>query len=193
MMRGDEKITLTEIRNFMNGISNSNAEKVTKRDLREYLSAFPVKGQAGKDPSEVKVKKSEVNFLLNGKQEMTATELHELLANTMIEEFDPVEEAFKLLDIDETGFLSVDTFRNIFDKLNLGVIEDNEVKIFNEVADKDGDGKISLSDFRKILEYNIEEEDDDPMAAKPELGYADMEGDMEDMEGDYGEESEEKM
>ena len=193
MMRGDEKITLTEIRNFMNGISNSNAEKVTKRDLREYLSAFPVKGQAGKDPSEVKVKKSEVNFLLNGKQEMTATELHELLANTMIEEFDPVEEAFKLLDIDETGFLSVDTFRNIFDKLNLGVIEDNEVKIFNEVADKDGDGKISLSDFRKILEYNIEEEDEDPMAAKPELGYADMEGDMEDMEGDYGEESEEKM
>ena len=43
-MRGDEKITLNEIRNFMNGISNSSAEKVTKRDLREYLSAFPVKG-----------------------------------------------------------------------------------------------------------------------------------------------------
>jgi len=71
-MRGDEKISLNEIRAFMNGISNSSAEKVTKRDLREYLSAFPVKGQEGKPPGEVKVKKSEVNFLMNGKQEMTA-------------------------------------------------------------------------------------------------------------------------
>ena len=44
MVRGDSMITLQEIRNFMNGISNSSAEKVTKRDLREYLSAFPIKG-----------------------------------------------------------------------------------------------------------------------------------------------------
>ena len=92
---------------------------------------------------------------------MTATELHELLANTMIEEFDPVEEAFNLLDVDGTNFVSVDTFRNIFEKLNLGTIEPNEEKIFNEVADKDGDGKISLDDFRKILEYNVEGEDDE--------------------------------
>lgn len=67
MMRGDEKISIKEIRDFMNGVSNSTAEKVTKRDLREYLSAFPIKGQAGKEPGEVKVKKSEVNFLMNGK------------------------------------------------------------------------------------------------------------------------------
>ena len=67
MMRGDEKISLGEIRNFMNGISQSTAEKINKRDLREYLSAFPVKGGA-----ENKVKKSDVNFLLNGKQEMNA-------------------------------------------------------------------------------------------------------------------------
>ena len=125
-MRGDEKISLQEIRNFMNGISNSQAEKVTKRDLREYLSAFPVKGQTGKEAVNPRVKNSEVNFLLNGKSEMTASELHELLANTMIEEFDPVKEAFKLLDVEENGFLTVDTFKDIFDKLNLGTIEKNE-------------------------------------------------------------------
>lgn len=162
MMRGDEKITLNEIRNFMNGISNSSAEKVTKRDLREYLSAFPVKGAAAAGQSaEPRVKKSEINFLLNGKQEMTATELHELLSNTMIEEFDPVQEAFNLLDVDETGFLTVDTFRNIFEKLQLGTIEPNEEKIFTEVADKDEDGKISIHDFRKILEYNVDGEDEE--------------------------------
>lgn len=197
MMRGDEKITLNEIRNFMNGISNSSAEKVTKRDLREYLSAFPVKGQANGQPGEgVKVKRSEVNFLLNGKQEMTAQELHELLANTMIEEFDPVQEAFNLLDVEGEGYLSVDTFRNIFEKLNLGTIEPNEEKIFNEVADKDEDGRISLDDFRKILEYNVEGEDEDDIDANPgDLNqdvYNDMEGEG-DMGDDYDDEDEEAM
>ena len=163
MMRGDEKITKQEIVNFMNGISNSSAEKVTKRDLREYLGAFPVKGQAA--GAEVKVKKSEVNFLLNGKQEMTATELHELLANTMIEEFDPVQEAFNLLDVEENGLLTVSTFRNIFEKLNLGTIEPNEEKIFMEVADKDGDQFINIDDFRKILEYNVDAEEEEEPAA----------------------------
>ena len=99
--------------------------------------------------------------MLNGKSEMTATELHELLQNTMIEEFDPVEEAFNLLNVEETGVLTVDTFRQIFEKLNLGTIEPNEEKIFLEVADKDGDGVISMEDFRKILEYNVDEDDEE--------------------------------
>jgi len=180
MMRGDEKITITEIRNFMNGISNSSAEKVTKKDLRDYLSAFPVKGQAGGAATENKVKKSEVNFLLNGKQEMTATELHELLKETMIEEFDPVQEAFNLLDVDERGFLDVATFKNIFEKLNLGTIEPNEEKIFLEVADKDNNGVIGIEDFRKILEYNVDGEDDEEAmggAMNQDVYQDDMEGD----------------
>ena len=76
--------------------------------------------------AETKVKKSDINFLLNGKQEMNANELHELLASTMIEEFDPVEEAFKLLDVNEDGFLTIETFESIFEKLELGKIDPNE-------------------------------------------------------------------
>ena len=65
----------------MQQISANGANKVTKRDLREYLSAFPQKQSASKDIDQ-KVKKSEVNFLMNGKQEMEATELYELLKET---------------------------------------------------------------------------------------------------------------
>jgi len=83
------------------------------------------------------------------------------LANTMIEEFDPVEEAFKLLDVENKGKLEVSTFRNIFQKLGLGDIDESEEKIFKEVADKDGDGVISIDDFRKILDYNVEGEDEE--------------------------------
>ena len=116
---------------------------------------------AGKDAAEVKVKKSDVNFLLNGKQDMEASELHNLLANTQIEEFDAVQEAFNLLDVDREGYLTVETFKTIFEKLKLGTIEPNEEKIFREVADFDEDGKISLDDFRKILTYNTGEEEED--------------------------------
>lgn len=130
--------------------------KVNKKDLREYLSAFPAKG-GDRD----KVKKSDLNFLLNGKVEMDAKELYALLQNTKIEDFDPVEEAFNLLDVDNIGYLTVDTFRGIFEKLKLGTIEPTEESIFRKVADADGDGKISLEDFRAILSYNAEEDDGD--------------------------------
>ena len=53
-----------------------------------------------------------------------------------------------MLDVEETGELTVDTFRKIFEKLNLGTIEKNEEAIFRKVADFDNDGKINLADFR---------------------------------------------
>ena len=43
-----------------------------------------------------------------------------------------------MLAVDETH-LTVGTFRNIFEKLQLGTIEPHEEGIFYEVADKDGD------------------------------------------------------
>ena len=49
--------------------------------------------------------------------------------------------------------MTVDTFKNIFEKLKLGTIAPSDVDIFKEVADFDGDGLISLDDFRKILTY----------------------------------------
>ena len=49
MVRGDQKISLREIEDFMKEISAYKTAKVTKKDLREYLSAFPQKGMAGKE------------------------------------------------------------------------------------------------------------------------------------------------
>ena len=132
----------------MKEISAYKTAKVTKKDLREYLSAFPQKGMAGKDASDVKVSKRDVNFLLNGKQDMEATELHNLLANTQIEEFDAIEEAFNLLDVDRQGYLTVDCFKTIFEKLKL-----NQFLIEKPINDTvyislliDNKGKISITD-----------------------------------------------
>ena len=97
---------------------------------------------------------------MNGKHELEAAELYEMLATTQIEEFDAVEEAFKLLDVNKEGHLTVETFKNIFEKLKLGTIASSDVEIFKEVADFDGDGVISLDDFRKILTYKPGEQDE---------------------------------
>ena len=97
---------------------------------------------------------------MNGQQEMDANGLYELLASTQIEDFDAVEEAFKLLDVDGKGYLEVDTFKEIFKNLNLGEIAPSDEEIFREVADFDGDGKINLDDFRQILTYKPGEDKD---------------------------------
>ena len=153
MVRGDEKISLQEIEAFMSEISEFKAHKVTKKDLRNYLGAFPQKTAPGKEPGETKVKKSDINFLMNGKIELEAEDLFKMLQETNIEEFDEVEEAFKLLDVDNQGYLTVETFRSIFEKLGLGSIKEEDEAIFKEVADFDKDGLVSLDDFRQILTF----------------------------------------
>ena len=67
------------------------------------------------------------------------------------EDFDAVEEAFKLLDVENKNYLTVDTFKQIFEKLDLGEIAPSDEDIFKEVADFDGDGVINLDDFRSGL------------------------------------------
>ena len=62
--------------------------------------------------------------------------------------------------MNNTGHLTVETFKNIFEKLKLGTIASSDVDIFKEVADFDGDGVISLEDFRKILTYTPGEAED---------------------------------
>lgn len=145
MVRGDMKITLAEIEEFMREISVFKGTKVNRKELKAYLDAFPQptipevpqgKNAPPKEDPE-KEQKKQVNFLMNGRNELEAQELYDLLATTQIEEFDAVEEAFKLLDVNNTGHLSVDTFKNIFEKLKLGTINPNDVEIFKEVADFD--------------------------------------------------------
>jgi|TARA_B110001450_G_scaffold240269_1_gene248897 Ca2+-binding EF-hand superfamily protein len=149
MIRGDMKVTKTEIEDFLKEISSYQAPKITRKELKTYLEAFPKQ-----------YSQKEIAFLMNGQSEMDANSLYELLASTQIEDFDAVEEAFKLLDVENKGVLTVDTFKEIFKNLNLGEIAPSDEDIFREVADFDGDGLINLSDFRQILTYKPGEDKD---------------------------------
>ena len=148
MTRGDMKVSMQEIEDFMKEISVFKTPKITRKDLKKYLEAFG----NGKTYNP-----KEIAFLMNGKHEIDAQELHELLAGTQIEEFDAVEEAFNLL-LGDSGqkYLTIDTFRTIFKSLNLGEIAPSDEEIFLEVAKANGDksqNMITLEDFRNILTY----------------------------------------
>ena len=136
-------ISVEEVEEFLTEISDYNAPKIKRAELKKYLSSFPKK-----------YSNKEIAFLMNGQYEMEASQLHELLTTTSIEPFDPVEEAFKLLDTEGKGFLSVQTFKEIFQNLGFGEISPSDEDIFKEVADFDGDGMINLEDFRQILQQS---------------------------------------
>ena len=128
---------------------------------------------------------------MNGKKEMDANTLYELLTTTSIEPFDPIEEAFKLLDVENKGFLTVDTFKTIFSNLGFGEITPSDEDIFKEVADFDGDGVINLDDFKKILSQSPEYAERMGLNEMPEDEHEEegefdgMSGDMEDMEAEH--------
>ena len=61
---------------------------------------------------------SELGTLTNNKTELKAKELYDMLKDNELENFDPLEEAFKLLDPDGTGALDIKRLKDLF--LNLG-------------------------------------------------------------------------
>ena len=65
--------------------------------------------------------------------------------------FDPVAEAFKVYDPEGTGYADVDIMRQVFAGLGYADLSGEDLEILVEAADKDGDGLVSLEDFRSML------------------------------------------
>ena len=55
------------------------------------------------------------------------------------------------MDVEAEGFVTIDAFKLIFEKLDLGRIEKQDEDIFKDVTNADDDGRITLENFRKIL------------------------------------------
>lgn len=129
--------------------------KLTVADLKARLGAF-YKNLPSK---EYKALISEPNF--------TKETLRALLANNELGNYDPVKEAFKVYDPQGTGFVDHETLRSIFENLGYGEITDEDLAVLVETADADGDGKISLDDFRGMLSMSKERLQGDAAAAAP--------------------------
>ena len=67
----------------------------------------------------------EYRFLMNNKNEMSFEELHDLLIDNEVKNFDPVAEAFKVYDPENSGFVDTEVLRSIFESLGFGEITDD--------------------------------------------------------------------
>jgi len=66
---------------------------------------------------------------------------------------DPAFEAFKVYDPKNTGFVDVDTLKNIMQQLGYGNMTAEEAASLVKTADWDNDGKVGIEDFRRLLGF----------------------------------------
>merc|ERR1711977_55949 len=129
--------------------------KLNAQDLKQRCSIF-YKTMTPKD----------YKLLVGESGEITLKQLQRLLVQNELEDFDPVKEAFKVYDPNNTGFAEPEILRNIFKQLDYGEITDEDLQVLIQAADVDGDGKISLEDFRGMLKFNKDKDKERDAAAE---------------------------
>lgn len=141
--KGGVAVTEDELRTAFEFFDVDMTGKITLSNLKKRLGVF-YKNLPAK----------EYRFLMNNKNELTFEDLKDLLLENEVKNFDPVAEAFKVYDPDGTGFVDTAVLRTIFKELGFGVVSDDDLQILVETGDVDGDGHISLADFRKMLDFD---------------------------------------
>jgi Ca2+-binding EF-hand superfamily protein len=137
------EITLEEIEKAFRIIDDkSGGQRITLNDLKKRMAIinpnFPL---------------NEIAMLTNGKPEIKAEELYEMLKQNELKDFDPLEEAFKLLDPEGSGQINIPRLKQVFSGLGYGEIDAAQEKILRECLDVDKDGQITLTDFKTIFDY----------------------------------------
>lgn len=74
-----------------------------------------------------------------------------LMNDGQIEEFDKVEEAFKLMDLDKDGFITKTELRQMMSKFG-EILTDEELNAMIDEADTNKDGKVDINEFRALME-----------------------------------------
>lgn len=97
---------------------------------------------------------NEIPALTQGKSEIKAKELYELLKQNELENFDPLQEAFNLLDPNKTDTLDMNRLKKVFSVLGYADLDPKDISILEECLSVKGEtsGKISLKDLREIFE-----------------------------------------
>ncbi|EGR30428.1 hypothetical protein IMG5_132500 [Ichthyophthirius multifiliis] len=138
--------------------------KISLEDIEKAFKILDEKNQGSKISLQELKKKIPVlnpNFPLNeipaltqGKAEIKSKELFELLKQNELENFDPLQEAFNLLDPNKTGAIDMGRLQKVFSVLGYADLDQKDISILEECLNirADKQGKITLNDLRDIFE-----------------------------------------
>jgi len=138
--KGGILMTKEEVQEAFSFLDVEKAGKITMANLKKRLLTFfpdlPAK---------------ELQFLMNNRRELTVDDLYALLSDNEIRNFDPQAEAFKVYDPTGSGALDGDKLRKVFKTFGMGELTTAELEMLTKTADIDGDGIVSLQDFRQLV------------------------------------------
>ena len=107
----------------------------------------------GQYPTDDEIQEMISQYDKNNDNKITFDEFLSLMARQIqaSEEFDKVEEAFKLMDLDKDGFITKTELRQMMSKFG-EILTDEELNAMIDEADTNKDGKVDINEFRALME-----------------------------------------
>ena len=113
--------------------------KVDKEAVQARLAVFPEAAEHG------------LQDLKGLESSLTKKSLGKMLKNNKVTQFDPVAEAFKVLDPAGNGNVDMAVVREIFRGLGMGELTTDEINVIRK-SGGNSSGFITLEDFRAMLD-----------------------------------------
>eukprot|EP00698_Gefionella_okellyi_P003634 TRINITY_DN13407_c0_g1_i1.p1 TRINITY_DN13407_c0_g1~~TRINITY_DN13407_c0_g1_i1.p1 ORF type:complete len:226 (+),score=34.67 TRINITY_DN13407_c0_g1_i1:47-724(+) len=138
---------------------------VSKRELQAAFEFFDQKASGEITAADVRERMShfypdltlrECKLLVSSEGPFTMQKLEMMLHDNELINFDPIREAFKIYDPHGTGYVDMDTLRQILGKIGHGALSSADIDVLISSADIDRDGRISIDDFAQMMNYSWE-------------------------------------
>jgi Ca2+-binding EF-hand superfamily protein len=137
---GSTTITENEIREAFSMIDSHGENKVTVALLRSKLQPFM--------PN---LTYKQLKLLMDDKKFLHVDDILDLLKNYTPKDLDATAEAFSLYDPSSSGTMDLKRFKEVYHSCGFGELSADDLNLLVSVMDVDGDGEVSLEDFRRWM------------------------------------------
>ena len=119
---------------------------VTRQELKTIMRSL------GQNPSEDDIEEMMVTADANQDGKISYDEFMTLISNQIksSEDVDEMSEAFAVFDVDKDGFITKSELRQVMNRLGENLTDAQLTAMIKE-ADTDNDGKISIKEFKNLM------------------------------------------